>query len=118
MFLEINEKLLKKRAVYEYIADCIEKKFPDSTDDANKIRNAKTEDEIEKAFGEYYEGWLFDGVRFKFGDIALILQWMDSDKALAIQSIQIRRYIEEMNARGIDITKPKKKRSDNQYTNQ
>ena len=82
MFLEISAKDLRNKTVFEYIASSIEKKFPDSKDDAEKVRTSRSKEEVEAIFGDYYEGWKYDNVNFLFGDIDTIVIWMDQEAHL------------------------------------
>ncbi len=108
MFLDICIKDLQRRSVFEHIALAIESKFNDSKDDADAIRNAKTYREVERIFNDYYEGWRYDGVCFPFGDIDNIIYWMDQEVALYKKNMEIKKWIEWLANRGLNLSKIKK----------
>ena len=93
MYLEINNKILGNRSIIEYIASSIESKFPDSKDDANKVRTAKTTKNVKKVFSEYYEGWKYDGVAFFYDDIDTILYWMDQEVQLFKKELEYKKWV-------------------------
>ena len=111
MFLDISIKDLQKRSVFEHIASTIESKFPDSKADADAIRNAKTQREVERIFNDYYEGWKYDGVCFSFGDIDNIIYWMDQEVALYKREAENKKYIEWLERRGLNPLKLNKRSS-------
>ena len=111
MFLEITAKDLKNKSVFEYIASSIEKKFPDSKDDAEKVRTTKSKEEVERIFGEYYEGWKFDNVNFSFGDIDTIIYWMDQDLQLYKKELEYKKWVDWLADRGMTPGQLKRKTS-------
>jgi hypothetical protein len=111
MFLDISIKSLQNRSVFEYIAATIETKFPDSKADADAIRNAKTQREVERIFNDYYEGWKYDGVQFSFGDIDNIIYWMDQEVILYKKDMENKKYIAWLERRGLNPAKLNKKSS-------
>ena len=111
MFLDINIKSLQNRSVFEYIADSIEAKFPDSKDDANSIRNAKTQKEVKRIFDDYYEGWKYDNVEFTFEDIDNIIYWMDQEMVLYRKDMEHKKWIAWLERRGLNPSKMTTKKS-------
>ena len=105
MYLEVTMKDLKNKSVFEYIATSIEKKFPDSKDDANKIRNAMTNEEVAEIFGDYYEGWKYDNVIFSFGDIDTIIYWMDQEVQLQKKALEYKKWLDWLADRGLSPNK-------------
>lgn len=101
MYLEVTVKDLKRKSVYEYIASSIESKFPDSKDDADKIRNALSDKEVESIFGDYFEGWIYDGVKFLFGDIKIITYWMDQEVQLYKKQLEYKKWVDWLAERGL-----------------
>lgn len=108
MFLEITAKDLRNKTVFEYIAESIEKKFPDSKDDAEKIRTSRSKEEVEAIFSDYYEGWKYDNVNFLFGDIDNIIIWMDQEAQLLKKELEYRKWVAWLADRGLTPEKLKK----------
>ena len=108
MFLDISMKELQNRSVFEYIASTIESKFPDSKDDANAIRNAKSQKEVKRIFDDYYEGWKYDNVEFSFEDIDNIIYWMDQEINLYKKNIEHKKWIAWLERRGLNPERIKK----------
>ena len=111
MFLDISIKSLQNRSVFEYIADTIEAKFPDCKDDADAIRNAKTQKEVKRVFDEYYEGWKYDNVEFTFEDIDNIIYWMDQEIVLYRKDMEHKKWIAWLERRGLNPSKMTTKKS-------
>jgi len=108
MFLEITPKSLGKNSIFEYVASSIESKFPDSKDDANKIRNAKTNEEVESVFNDYYEGWKYDNVNFLFGDVDNIIYWIGQEIELYKKELEYKKWVNWLADRGFTPEKLKK----------
>jgi len=108
MFLEVTTKDLKNKSVFEYIASSIEKKFPDSKDDAEKIRTSRSKEEVESIFNDYYEGWKYDNVNFLFGDIDTIIIWMDQEVQLLKKELEYKKWVSWLADRGLTPEKLKK----------
>lgn len=111
MYLDISIKSLQNRSVFEYIAATIESKFPDSKDDADSIRSAKTQREVKRIFDDYYEGWKYDNVEFSFEDIDNIIYWMDQEVILYKKDMENRKYIAWLERRGLNPSKMTTKKS-------
>lgn len=111
MYLEVTARDLKKKSVFEFIASSIEAKFQDSKEDVEKIRNASTNDEVASVFGEYYEGWKFDGVNFLYGDIDTIVMWMDQDVQLYKKQLEHKKWVEWLAERGLNPEKVRKQQN-------
>lgn len=79
MYLKINNNLLQNEPLYKYIAKNIQKQFIESKEDVDKLLTAKTLEEIENIFNDYYEGWEYNNVKFYYSDIDLILYWMKNE---------------------------------------
>lgn len=79
MYLKINNSLLQNDSLYKYIAKNIQNQFVESKEDVDKLLVAKTPEEIETIFNDYYEGWEYNDVKFYYGDIDLILYWMKNE---------------------------------------
>ena len=107
MFLDINIKDIQRKSVFEYIASTIESKFPDASEDAEKIRNAKDRKEVKSIFSEYYEGWRYDGVCFQFEDIDNILYWIDQEVELYKKDMEHKKWLTWLADRGLTPGKVK-----------
>lgn len=108
MFLDINTTILKNKSIFEYIASSIEKNFPNTQEDVEKIKKSVVIEDIKSIFNEYYDGWKYDNVNFQFEDIDNILYWIDKENELQKNGLEYKKWVMWLSERGLSPNKNSK----------